>query len=143
MTSLEELCAYARSFYNLEYVWGGNNPYEGFDCSGLVCELLRAGGAIGTEDYKSQQLYDHFRNSWPSCEPRRGAIAFFGLDSSPITHVAFCVSSSLMLEAGGGAQRTATKFEARKINARVRLRPITSRRVLGFLYPEYCFKGDE
>lgn len=34
----------AKKFLNLPYRWGGNDPMEGFDCSGLVIEILKSVG---------------------------------------------------------------------------------------------------
>lgn len=42
----------ARSHLNRPYRWGGDNPMQGFDCSGLIIEILKSCGLFprGTDD---------------------------------------------------------------------------------------------
>lgn len=37
----QHLADYAASFEGCKYVWGGNGPESGFDCSGLVCYVYK------------------------------------------------------------------------------------------------------
>lgn len=37
---------YAEKFIGLPYIWGGDDPIKGFDCSGLVIEVNRGAGNL-------------------------------------------------------------------------------------------------
>ena len=94
---LELLKLYALSFLGTPYRWGGDDPLEGFDCSGLVQELLASIGSDPPGDQTSQKLYDHFSingayNSWGL-----GALAFYGKDVFHIKHGGFCLDHVRMI----------------------------------------------
>jgi hypothetical protein len=63
-----------------------------------------------------------------ACPPSLGAIAFFGKSPTQITHVAFCVDTVTMVEAGGGDSSTIGNEVASMQNAFVRLRPTRFRK---------------
>ena len=131
MIRLALLLRYAESLYGVPYIYGGNNPVEGFDCSGLVCEILRAGGMIGKQDYNSQMLFDAFQADWTKVNrPVRGTILFFGKGEREISHCAFGLGCGLMVECGGGDSSTITREAAAKKGAFVRPRPVTWRKDL-------------
>lgn len=114
-----KLSEIALKFFGIPYVWGGNTPEQGLDCSGLVCECLRSLGHIGKSDYTAQMIYDKFSN-------KRGftivpdALLFFGRTSDSITHVAIALNDTLMIEAGGEGSKPTDK-------GYVRIRPISNR----------------
>jgi cell wall-associated NlpC family hydrolase len=121
------------------YHYGGDDPIQGFDCSGYVQELLFASGEIpfGTPKMSAQQLYNFYdeqaRIAWGA-----GSLAFYGSDVLHIGHVAFCISDKSMLEAGGGTSETVTDADAIKRNAFVKMRPILYRKdFLCVLRPSY------
>lgn len=131
------LTLYALSFVGIPYRYGGNSPMAGLDCSGVVCELLRAGGVIN-KDMSAQQLYDHLLIYGASANPGPGAIAFFGKSDEDISHVGFCINRDLMIEAAGGDETTLTLDDAVKKNAFVKISPVTRRRdLVGTLMPAY------
>lgn len=111
------------------YHFGGDDPIQGFDCSGLVMELMIAAGILQHgSDMNAQALCDHFShngsfNSWGP-----GALAFYGKDMRKVTHVAFCLDNQTMLEAGGGDSGTTTDEAAIRQNAFIRMRPIKYRK---------------
>lgn len=122
----DEVIAYARTFLGVPYVWGGNNRLQGLDCGGALCEWLRAFGLVRRdEDLNSGGLWARFGNL-PSVQPQPGAIAFFGKPPD-LRHVALCVSSSRMIEAGGGDATTTDFAKAARVGAMVRERPIAFR----------------
>lgn len=127
---------YAMSFVGLPYRWGGDDPMEGFDCSGLAIELLQAQGKFPHgQDSTAQGLYDRFKDKkWNV--PTFRCLAFFGRGTNVITHVAFCLDGLSMLEAGGGRASTTSKEAAIAQNAFIRVRPIESRKdLVGFVFP--------
>ena len=125
---------YLLLFIGTPYIWGGNNPIQGFDCSGLICEGLKSEGIIRYyEDLSSQGIFDrlkgYYKEFGPSCSNiKKNDLLFFGSSAKRITHVAIAVDQHRMLEAGGGDQTTTSKYDAGKINAMVRIRPINSRK---------------
>ncbi len=129
---------YAMRLVGLPYRWGGDDTVDGFDCSGLVQELLKSVGVLqGTADHTAAGLAGLFPEI---IEPDFGALVFFG--SGSISHVGFCLNSLLMLEAGGGGSKTLTKADAAAQNAYVRVRPIRGRQnLVGFRQPQYPWKG--
>lgn len=130
---------YCLRFIGTPYVFGGNNPIMGLDCSGFVCEVLRAFGIIGREDLSAQGIYDKICMT-SSQSTDAGSIAFFGVNDRAITHVSVVVNSKLMVEAGGGDSLTTDVKKASDRNAFVRIRPILSRRdFITALMPYYTF----
>ena len=121
---IREIVSYAKSFIGTPYKWGGDNPIEGFDCSGFVLETLRAFGLFSSADCTAQGIYDTLMERNGSSSLMMGAILFFGADEKSINHVAICLNDKFMLEAGGGDSSTITREDAAKKNAFVRVRPI-------------------
>jgi cell wall-associated NlpC family hydrolase len=133
----------ALSFLGIPYVWGGNNPNEGLDCSGLVIEILQSLDVLPHGyDSTAQGLYRRFgvdRAIVPT-EVGFGDLVFYGATESTITHMGFCLSNTIMLEAGGGTRSMSSRDAGVKGNGRVRIRPIDNRRdLVGFRRPEYLF----
>lgn len=121
---------YAMSMVGQPYRWGGDDTIGGFDCSGLVVELLQScGKLLNSVDLNAQGLYNHFLLLPIGIPliPKLGCLAFYGKSSSAITHVGFCLDQSLMLNAGGGSSKTITREDAEKQNAFVKIRPIRYR----------------
>lgn len=120
------LTAYALSFIGVNYKWGGENPISGFDCSGLVQEILRSVGLDPLGDQSAQALYECFKLCPTAKEA--GAIAFYGKSLSEISHVAFMIDPFRIVEAGGGGSKTTDSVHADSVNAFVRIRPYNHRK---------------
>lgn len=119
---------YAMSFIGQPYRWGGDDPVNGFDCSGLAQEILASVGADPEGDQTADQLHQLASKSWRPCTiDEVGGIAFYGNDERA-THVAIQIGGGLMIEAGGGGSRTITKEDAATQNAFVRIRPVKRRK---------------
>lgn len=113
--------------YGLPYVWGGDDPIRGYDCSGFVVEILQSVGILPHGfDLTAHGLYKRF----PVCAPLPGALAIFGT-SKHATHVGIVIANLgdrvLMLEAGGGGATTTDRQSAAIQNAYVKLRPVARR----------------
>jgi cell wall-associated NlpC family hydrolase len=121
---------YAMSLVHKPYKWGGDDPGAGFDCSGLVVELLHSCGMLDPNvDKNAQALYHHFSLD-RAVETRLcsfGALIFYGHSYQRITHVAFGMDKSRMLEAGSGGRNITTMADAIRHNAFVRIRPYNYR----------------
>lgn len=126
---METLDLLLSAYIGTPYKWGGNNPLEGFDCSGLVCELLRAQGKIDKTDYSAAALYDLTKKKQTD-KYTRGCLAFYGKNLAAITHVAYLINSDTVVEAGGGNSETVTFEVAAMRGACVRIRPLKYRKDL-------------
>ena len=120
---MENVIAYLMLFIGVPYKWGGNNPLEGFDCSGLVCEGLRTAGIL-TVDHDSQGIFEVLKAQGRRSGLSRGSVLFFGQTQHSISHVSIALDDKRMLESGGGDRTTTTLSEAIRRNAFVRIRPI-------------------
>lgn len=115
------------SLLGTPYKWGGNSVIEGLDCSGLVCELLKTQGLIGNkEDFSASRLFDVFKE-YPTTKAKRGTLVFYGKNLASISHVAYCINPTQIIEAGGGNADTITLAQAIARQACVRIRPIKYR----------------
>lgn len=128
---MEFLLQYALKFIGVPYKYGGENPLEGFDCSGLVQDLLVAGGVFpfAPRGHKrnAQMIFDELSKVGSQGKYGAGAIAFYGKDSKSIDHVGFCLDAWLLLEAAGGHADCLDLSTAVHENAFVKLRPIKYR----------------
>lgn len=112
------------SYLNIPYVFGGKNPLQGEDCSGLVCEFLKLLGKLSTnEELGSQQLYTRFKSQHRPDGLDTGSLIFYGLDEDHIDHVAMFLDDHFIVEAGHGTADTLTKDIAAQRGAFTRVRP--------------------
>lgn len=134
--SREILFNYAMRFAGVPYKWGGDDPMSGIDCSGLVIELMQSQGLLPRGfDSTAKGIHAFFAAKTVSA-PEFGALLFFG--KPEISHTAFALSDTLMLEAGGGDSTVVDLKTAEAKNAFVRVRPIAWRHDLAAIVkPEY------
>lgn len=120
---MDLLIQYALAQSGLPYKWSGNNPLQGFDCSGFVQWILRAAGIDPPGRQDAQSLYNIFSEEPGSTVNvlKPGALVFYGKSVKEISHVAFCLSSYQVIEAGGGDHTTLTLADAAAKNACVRI----------------------
>ena len=123
------ISTYLMAFIGVPYLWGGNNPLTGFDCSGLICEGLKAHDIIKA-DMTSQGLYDYLSKQGLRSQLTQDSVLFFGKSRTEISHIAVAINEKLMIEAGGGNETTTTLSAAKAANAFVRIRPISNRKDL-------------
>jgi len=134
---IEVAIDYAMQFVGIPYIWGGNNPVEGFDCSGFVQEVLASMGLDPKGDQTAQALFNHFLEHGQLLEsPEAGSLVFYGKDASKISHVSFCINEWQIIEAGGGGRNCRTSQDAAAAGAYVRVRSIDARAdIVSCIYP--------
>jgi len=125
MTRVETATKIAWSFLGRPYVWGGNDPNEGFDCSGLCIEILKSVGVLPrTGDWTAAML----RQKFPSIAvPREGCLVFYQNGLAQIIHVEYCLDNELSIGASGGGSNTLTTADAMAQDAYVKVRPFKTR----------------
>lgn len=110
---------------------------EGYDCSGLVQDLLAMIGMDPKGDQTAQALFDYFKTRSDEGPRDLGTLVFYGPSPLKITHVGMMLDDQTMIEAGGGGSKTTTLQEAIRSNAFVRLRPFNYRPdIVGILNPK-------
>ena len=112
------------------YIWGGDDPMRGYDCSGLAQD----GFSMFAMDDPQDSTADKMWNQWDQgyMESRRvaaahlGDIIFFGKPERA-SHVAIAVDHRTMFHAGGGRQSTINREKAIAQNAFMKFAHIDSR----------------
>jgi len=137
---MQRLVDYAQSFIGTPGVWGGDNPYTGFDCSGFVQWVLRMAGFGLYRDTTAQGLYEMHKAHVLS-RPEAGALVFYGKDLNNISHVAFCIDDLFIIESGGVTPSINLSIDdAKKNGAGVRQRMYDFRGdLLIIVKPQYSF----
>jgi cell wall-associated NlpC family hydrolase len=94
------------------YVWGGETPGVGFDCSGLVQAAYQAAGI--SLPRVAQDQYDAGPHLPPGAPLQPGDLVFFGASATAVTHVGIYV---------GSQGRQAMMVDAPHTGADVRVEP--------------------
>lgn len=97
-----ELVAYATNLIGTPYVWGGNTPAQGLDCSGLLYYIQKKAGSDVRDMTASG--YSKLGKKIEIGQKKPGDFLFFG---SPVTHCAIYVGNGYMIESRGGRKNTA------------------------------------
>lgn len=88
----------------IPYVWGGDTPAEGFDCSGFVQHVFRSHGVpLPRTSREMAQIGQTVGRSIDALRP--GDLMFFAERDGRITHVAIYAGDNMMIHAsksGGG-----------------------------------------
>jgi len=79
------------------YIWGGETPGVGFDCSGLVQAAYTAAGVPLPRTAQAQ--YDATTPISPGDPVEAGDLVFFGSGPTDITHVGIALGSGAMVDA--------------------------------------------
>lgn len=97
-----ELVAYATNLIGTPYVWGGNTPAQGLDCSGLLYYIQKKAGSDVRDMTASE--YSKLGKKIGIGQEKPGDFLFFG---RPVTHCAIYVGNGYMIESRGGRKNTA------------------------------------
>lgn len=97
-----ELVENAKELLGVKYVWGGNTPQSGLDCSGLLYYIQKkAGSEVGD---LTASGYSKLGKKISIGEQKVGDFLFFGY---PVTHCAIFIGNGYMIESRGGRKNTA------------------------------------
>lgn len=126
----------AYSHLSRPYIWAGDSPLEGFDCSGFVIEILKSVGLLPRQgDWTASGLYRHFQDC-VTLFPQLGCLVFWANSEGKIVHVEFCLTNTLSIGASGGGPRTIDLGAALEADAYIKIRPFGTRPgVVGFVDP--------
>ena len=122
------------SYLNVPYRWGGDDPLDGVDCSGLALEGLKAVGLAPRElDTTADGLLRQtFKDKTPVTtegQLRPGMLVFWANPNGAIRHVEIVWATFpdrvLTIGASGGGSATVDRAAAVKQNAYVKIRRIT------------------
>lgn len=98
-----ELVENAKELLGVKYVWGGNTPQSGLDCSGLLYYIQKkAGSEVGD---LTASGYSKLGARIPIGEQKVGDFLFFG---TPVTHCAVFIGNGYMIESRGSRKNTAS-----------------------------------
>lgn len=133
---LNVLLDVAWSHLSRPYIWGGDDPIKGFDCSGFVIECLRSVGMVPQNyDNTASGLFQEFKAKRVD-EPYEGCLVFWKNSEGRIIHIEICLNDELCIGASGGGSSNTTMERAIQSNAYVRIKPIQSRSgIAGYVDP--------
>lgn len=122
------------SFLNVPYRWGGDDPLDGVDCSGLVLEGLKAVGLVPREldvsaDDLLQKTFAAVTRVTDERQLRAGMLVFWAKPGQPMHHVEIVWAAfsdrTLTIGASGGGSKTVDRAAAVQMNAYVKIRRVT------------------
>lgn len=97
---VDKIIAESKKYIGVPYVWGGDDPLTGFDCSGYVQWVLNEAMGIRIPRTSKQQ-YEYFKsktaNGINNIKP--GDILFFRTISSPVSHVGIAINNNTFIHA--------------------------------------------
>lgn len=97
-----ELVENAKELLGVKYVWGGNTPQSGLDCSGLLYYIQKkAGSEVGD---LTASGYSKLGTKIPIGQQKVGDFLFFGY---PVNHCAVFIGNGYMIESRGSRKNTA------------------------------------
>ena len=120
---------YLKRWIGTPYLWAGDD-FAGFDCSGLILEVLKSVGLIRPNvDMTADRLYRWFNHN-RTVKPGSGKLVFWftsDIRSNKAIHVEMMIDNDHTIGASGGGSATVTIQDAIKHNAFVKMRPLNYR----------------
>ncbi|MBQ3108944.1 MAG: C40 family peptidase [Clostridia bacterium] len=92
--TVQSIVTYAKKFLGTKYVYGGNTPEEGFDCSGFTKYVYRNAAGIDIERVSYNQAKQGFAVSYSKMRP--GDLVAF---NSPVSHVGIYLGNNKFIHA--------------------------------------------
>ena len=106
----------AKSLEGQPYIWGADNPEQGFDCSGFVCYLLAIFDLLPCGRTTAQGLREHYQPI--TLGIRSGDLVFYGtMDRA--SHVMMYLGNGMVIGAHGGGHTCVTVADALAVGAKV------------------------
>jgi len=141
MTKRELALKYLWVWLGTQYSFGGNDSLEGFDCSGIVIEVLQSVGILPHKfDDTAHGLYLKYKDNLVEGDDIRPGCLVFWFRDGRARHVMMIHSHGYVIGACGGGKETKTKKDAIRDDAFVKMRPISYN---GDSYKVYDpFKGE-
>ena len=135
--TLSEVVNYAKQFEGVPYIWAGNSFLSGLDCSGYVQHILLYMGVYDFWDRSCRGIVRFLtsRGAKKSKEKKAGYILLYGSEEGKEEHIAFAISDTHVIEAGGAGEDCKSREMARVLSANVRIKPINHRKDFLFSIP--------
>ena len=96
-----QLVAYAKQFLGVPYVWAGNYPSTGFDCSGFACYVFKN---FGYSLYRTTYDQYDYNGTYVAKEDLQvGDLVFFSSSSYAVGHVGIYIGNGEFIHASSGA----------------------------------------
>lgn len=122
-TKRRRALSYLEHFIALPYRWQGDDPIAGFDCSGLIVEVLKSVGVLPHSiDLTAEQIRLLFEHK--QCEAKAGALVFWLDELGKAIHVGMMLDELHVISAAGGSKTTTSEEAAIAQNAFIKMRPI-------------------
>lgn len=103
-----DLVKYAMQFLGNPYVWGGNDPHTGADCSGFVRYVYKHNTDVYLPRVSYEQCYSGKKIT--SMEMRPGDLVFYADSAGTVGHVAMYIGNGTIIHAA--SQKSGIKLSA-------------------------------
>lgn len=128
MTKRQQAILEAVKCLYVPYIWGGDDPDKGLDCSGFIGHILRMVGLMPAGSDDTAQGYINKYHRFAAATTREGCLVFYGKGPAKITHVMMAVTPTVCIGAVRGNKWVDTVLRAKSRNAKVDVRAIDYRK---------------
>ena len=129
----------AKRFIGLPYIWGGDDPMRGYDCSGFVIEVLKSIGKLPVNgDWTAQSLYKLLKEDWGTSDMGKEGTIVFWASKGSIYHIEICLDDVRSIGASGGNSKNTNIEVSIQTNGYVKIRSYLERKggsELFFIHP--------